>query len=151
MDPDLAVQRDQFNKLFVKTYKMLALFTGSHVEVTSSELNNSIGDPSEINYIKEVKSLLDRGLKEIKEFKFTLENIDDEKIVFLDDHHTYPEFFNMLTPENQAKIPEFERSISKFNETYKMINELMKLNGLGKNKRRSKRRLKRKKRKTISL
>lgn len=145
MDPDVAVQTTSFDALFMEMYKMLVSFNSNYQETTSAELNNRIGDPTVKNYIKQVKSFLDQGLLGIKKYKDALEKIDTG-IVFLDDHRTYPIFFGLLSPENQAKIPEFERSVVHFNENYKMINELMKLNGLGKNKRRTKRRLKRNKR-----
>jgi hypothetical protein len=146
MDPDLAVQTSSFDTLFMKMYKMFVSFNSNYLETTSAELNNRIGDPAVIEYIKQVKSFLDQGLLGIKRYKDALEQIDTGSIVFLDDHHTYPTFFGLLSPENQAKIPEFERSVVNFNKNYKMIIELSQLNGLGKNKRRTKRRLKRNKR-----
>jgi len=126
MDRDAESQPTEHDKEFIKLYKLIHLANDRAAYTASKTLNSRLSEPEIKEYINELHKNFVKMSKVIKNYRDKIANVDNE--VVLNNHRTYPNYFDLLTPENQRKIHLFEKSVDDFEDGYKMVNELYKLN-----------------------
>lgn len=139
MDPDLAAQPTDNDIAFVSRYKLVHQANQKAVYTAENALNSRLDDPRIKRYIKELYKNYQGILANLKKYKVDITSIDGPQ-VDLEDSSTYPIYYSLLSPDNQAKIPLFENSLKEFANSYKMSHELANSIATGKSRRRRRKR-----------
>lgn len=126
MDQDAESQPTEHDKEFIKMYKLIHIANDKAAYTASKTLNSRLSEPEVKEYIKELYKNFVKMSEVMKKFRDKIANVDSG--VVLNNHRTYPNYFHLLSSENQRKIEAFERSLDAFEESYKMVKDLNKLN-----------------------